>query len=134
MNSNLRVLFLDDNQARHEMFKTWCQGADRCYDYAGCVQLLRLGKYDVVSLDHDLGEGDELCIPGLTNQHKTGTDVAKFIAKLAQKPSVAILHTYNPNGAASMMAILNSAGIKTMRVPFGFDKTIYSHLTELVNQ
>ena len=132
MNNNLKVLFLDDKPVRHELFTTWCHGADHCYGYADCVKLLRLGKYDVVSLDHDLGEEDELCIPGITNKYPTGTDVAKFIAKLVQKPNMAILHTYNAMGAISMASILNAAGIKTMRVPFGFDKTIYSHLTELV--
>ena len=134
MNSNLKILFLDDNHTRHALFKTWCQDADHCYGYDDCVRLLRLARYDVVSLDHDLGEDDELCIPGITNKQKTGTDVAKFIATLVQKPNMAILHSYNPLGAEAMAAILHAANVKTMRVPFGFDKMIYSHLTELVKQ
>ena len=134
MNENLELLFLDDNHARHGLLKTWCKNADHCYDYDGCINLLKRKRYDVVSLDHDLGEEDELCIPGVTNKCMTGTDVAKFIAKLVQKPRFAIVHSYNPVGAASMETILSEAGIKTIRVPFGFNKELYIHASELVGQ
>ena len=133
MNENIQLLFLDDNHARHELLKTWCKTADHCYNYDDCVGLLKRKRYDVVSLDHDLGTDDELCIPGVTNKNLTGTDVAKFIATLVQKPRFAIVHSYNPVGAAFMEAILSGAGIKTTRVPFGFNKELYIHASRLVS-
>ena len=134
MNTNIKILFLDDDEARHALLKTWCKHADRYYNYDDCIKALRRNRYDIVSLDHDLGKDDELCIPGLTNKHRTGTDVATFIAALVQKPRMAIIHSYNPIGAASMQAILDATGIRTMRVPFGFNSALYSHLTELIDQ
>lgn len=132
MDLNLKALFLDDNHTRHALLKLWWPSADRCYTYDECVSFLRRNSYDVVSLDHDLGVDDEMCIPGVTNKGMTGTDVAKFIATLAQKPRFAIVHSYNPSGAASMESILTEANIKTARVPFGFNKQLYTDIGQII--
>lgn len=125
MSADIKLLFLDDNIARHKLFLTWYRGGDHCYGYDDCVRLLSENKYDVVSLDHDLSENDEYCVPGVTNKGRTGTDVAKFIAQLSAKPNVAIIHSYNPIGAAYMAEILRIAGVVVYKIPFGFNPDVY---------
>lgn len=133
MDIDFNVLFLDDNRVRHEVFKSWYDKADCCYTFDQCIALLRTKPYDVVSLDHDLSDVDVLCKPDLTNKERTGTDVARFITQLLRKPKVAILHSYNTEGARIMAKILKTASVTTYLVPFGFDKQIYSQLREIAS-
>jgi hypothetical protein len=138
----LKILFLDDEKVRHELFERWCPDADHCYTYESCIQLLSMNKYDVVSLDHDLKLDYSICsahrvpvrdcprcevrIPAIGERN--GVDIAKFIVGLVQKPSVAIVHSFNPTGAKQMVGLLASAGIKTYRIPFGMNPDVYKSL------
>lgn len=126
--NKLRVLFLDDNPVRHQLFRKWLSNADHCFTYEECVKLLSLTHYDVASLDHDLSETDEMCLPGVNNKARTGTDIAEFIARQANRPKLVVVHSFNPIGAQTMCAILSRVGVGALRVPFGFDPKIYTSL------
>ena len=67
------------------------------------IELLKTGKVEVISLDHDLGD-----VGGAT-----GYDVAKFIAEAAfhnRIPRLCVrLHTMNPVGRDNMAAAIRQA-------------------------
>ena len=102
----MRILFLDDELVRFESFErrhpnddvTWVSSALTCMD-----RLLVQPKYDLVSLDHDLGSGAD------------GKVVARFIADVLSRdkiPSKIIVHSWNGRGAGAMISILYDASIK----------------------
>lgn len=108
----MRVLILDDQQLRHEVF------ADRheqdevhhTFTYDRAIELLRSKpKFDVVYLDHDLQE------------KATGYDAAKFIAERLpddRKPGVVVVHTLNSACGDRMVQVLQAGGIPTRLEPF----------------
>lgn len=105
------ILVVEDNDERIASFQVYL----RRYDFTivksadEAIDLLAKKKYDLVMLDHDLGDG-----------YKTGTDVAEFIATLPEegRPGSCILHTHNFVGAKRMKEILESVGITTNHKPF----------------
>ena len=125
---SMRLFFLDDNPTRHEVLKATGIQADHCYTYDDALVKLQPVKYDVLSLDHDLGEGDDYCTPGVNNKHKTGTDLARVIVERDIIADVIILHSFNPIGAQSMHQILMHSARQVLRMPFGFDTKIYTTL------
>lgn len=115
----LRILILDDDEARHAMLREHLRGHDLTHAWNSTEATSRVhgysgeSPYDVVMLDHDLGEFDE---PSLG----TGLHVAREVAlvSVARRPRLAIVHSHNPDGAAQMMAVLSDAGITAHREPF----------------
>lgn len=122
------ILFLDDMAARHGQFvdMTYACTKDKdivvrhVYNYLGAVEaFFEINTWDVMFLDHDLAEEDQMCTPGFTNRHKTGTDIAHYMIEHDIKSELIVLHSFNPSGRRRMSQILQEK-YKIYEVPFGF--------------
>lgn len=91
----MKKLYLDDIRKAPE-------GWDRIHTAQECVEALLTQEYDVVSLDHDLGE-----------EQPTGYDVLAWLEKTVQEqkdfkiPTI-FIHTDNPVGRIRMVQALQS--------------------------
>jgi len=108
----MKILFLDDEAVRHEMFDL-LMGSEHEIWHAHnfnqfLKQLARGDRFDVISFDHDLGERFD------------GNDCAKELVRLvsARWPSECWVHSWNPVGAERIVSTLTAAGIPTRRRPF----------------
>jgi CheY-like chemotaxis protein len=101
----MKVLLVDDDDYRHQVFIKAYKAhiLVRTYDYAQAQEYLGLSgpKFDLILLDHDLGEGP------------TGMAVAKLIAALPQeqRPEVVRVHSWNVDGARQIIAFLKDYAI-----------------------
>jgi hypothetical protein len=120
MNKNKKIwLYLDDVRIPTE--GEW--EVVRNYDeFVAHIKLNGLGAYEVISLDHDLGEG--ALIEYYTNTkpnyeldynripEKTGMDCARFLASESMDTKTPLptiyVHSANPIGAANIMGYLNN--------------------------
>jgi CheY-like chemotaxis protein len=104
----LRILVLDDDEARHRAFARKFIGniVDRCHTATEAIGLLESNSvYDVICLDHDLG-GQQMADSG----PGTGYEVACWLESHPDKQAkTIILHTFNPSGARNMRAVLPQA-------------------------
>lgn len=123
-------LFLDDNCARHDQFidftqvivgeRSWNGVVRHVHTYSTAVDALNEPKpWEILFLDHDLGEEDQMCAPGVNNKLLTGTDLANFIIKNQVPAKMIVLHSFNPVGRNSMSKILQN-NYKIYEVPFGY--------------
>jgi hypothetical protein len=106
----MRILILDDDPVRHAGFTLAYPEDERThtYKYSEVVSALQLqGPWDLVYLDHDLGDFDEsevydeATMYNSSRQEYTGADVAWFIArKLSQekRPKKVIIHSFMEPG------------------------------------
>jgi DNA-binding response OmpR family regulator len=118
MTMKLRVLIVEDNEDRMEIFdkvfehdKTW-----RALDAPTGVDLVRERSFDLVMLDRDLGPGG------------VGEDVARAICALPelQQPFV-VVHSWNPDGARRIAEILHEGGVRFMCRMFDANIGLYVH-------
>lgn len=93
---------------------------------------LKTGLVEEISMDHDLGEHgldpskvdtmtlaeyrDYMSIRGTGNE--TGLGLAQWMALLNIIPKKITIHSWNPDGARKMAAVLNNAGANCVIVPF----------------
>lgn len=119
----MRILFLDDNEQRHESQARNCVGhnVDRARNATEAISLMRDNRYDLVMLDHDLGGEDS---ENRMDCDEDGRTVARWMANNAAKFSAttAIVHSLNVNGSTEMVSILRDAGIEAFRHPFAWTK------------
>lgn len=122
----MRVLILDDDEARHRSFRYCLIGNvdQHAYSAAECIQMLKdqTEPFDCCFLDHDLSyehyedlEASAGCGVG------TGAEVASFIAitmPAEQRPKRIYVHSWNPYGASNMIATLKAAGATVYRWEF----------------
>lgn len=105
-----RILILDDMPARHEVLARRYPDAERVHvhTFGEAVSALATGRFDLVLLDHDLGE------------ERTGYHVALAIADLPPEllPLDAVVHSHNPVGAERMRDVLADAGVRARLEPF----------------
>jgi len=109
-----KLLFLDDNRNRIAFAKNKWKDLDLSIaeTAAEAIQLLKDKKFDIASLDHDLG--------GKVYQQSgenTGYEVAQFIAKMKDPPPIVIVHSWNFSGAQNMLAELRDV-TQTDYIPF----------------
>jgi len=129
----MRILVLDDDDERHAYFRRQLIGNDvvHVHTYSECLDAL-LGQeiFEVVFLDHDLnGNGYQSLVserPGHQERAMTrysrkgeldGRDVAEDMVKLLpeeKRPYQTIVHSWNPDGAKEMIAILKDGGFKNI--------------------
>jgi len=122
----MHFLFVDDMPVRQKAFQQFLLGtgntADYAIDYESAIDLLGTTYYDILFLDHDLSEEDIMCVPGLTNIGKTGTDLACWIVQTMTgsplRPKFIILHSLNPVGSENMANVLSRSFFKCYRIPF----------------
>jgi len=119
-----RVLVLDDEEKRHQHFRSVLRNHDAtfCYNFDEVVRAMTFeDRFDLVILDHDLGTGNSVVAEQVGLPPCDGYDVAKFIAfdlEEAKRPDRAILHTWNSVGANNMETVLRTAGIEVQLKPF----------------
>lgn len=105
----MKILFLDDQSARHEAFADQYKGHEIWHAYTlerFREHLSRVEKFDVISFDFDLGE------------HENGLDCAELMLQqhpFARWPRECWVHSSNPPGADSLVHVLRTAGIPTER-------------------
>ncbi len=103
------VLIVEDCPERDTVLRRRFVGYNvtivRSYDEV--VARLREARFDVISLDYDLGGAN-------------GNDVAMRLAELPvpARPSHVIIHSMNPVGAQRIAATLRTAGIPSYVQPF----------------
>jgi CheY-like chemotaxis protein len=115
-----RILILDDDPDRHRTIQGLLES--RLHEpfttyHVWTVQELREAFYpiqrkpsfDLVLLDHDLGEDPEI-----------GVDAADFLTHLPQRmwPAQTIIHSWNIPGAKAMYDRIRRAGLPVVLRPF----------------
>jgi CheY-like chemotaxis protein len=127
----VRILILDDDLERHEVFARNFEGYDvvHCQTYDSCLQaLVNQGPFDVVFLDHDLNDHARSVGPMVSMyggygglREYDGRDVARFIAKQLQPallPKQIVVHSWNDTEGDEMMKILAPLGLPLRREEF----------------
>ncbi len=122
----LKVLFLDDDQERHNSFykELKRQSIDsrdaEIYPVFGIMDAqdelqANAAFFDIAFLDHDLG-GQHM----VARREGTGTIVAEYIAAMPkdQQPKLVVVHSFNAMGAQRMMKILQDAKVRCLYIPF----------------
>ena len=126
INNRLR-LYLDD--IRTPVDDDWI--VVRNYDeFVAAIKLHGLGNFEVISLDHDLGEG--AMIEYYTNvknnyvldynniEEKTGMDCCRYLVAESMNEKIPLpqiyIHSANPIGSANMIGYINNY-LKNCRLP-----------------
>ena len=129
-------LYLDDVRTPKNPNNEWVDGIDewqvvRSYDeFTKHIQLNGLENYEVISLDHDLGEDArkeyfDNVSPNYTLDYtnikeKTGMDCAKWLVAESMRASIPLpqiyTHSANPIGSANIMGYINNY-LKNCRLP-----------------
>lgn len=113
-----RILVLDDEEARHDVFRRIFKNEDavHCYNFDEVINEMTFSpRFDVVLLDHDLGTGnselsDKINLPTVTGYH-----VALFICQdldFEKRPGRIIIHSWNEYGADKMESLFRRSGFK----------------------
>jgi CheY-like chemotaxis protein len=129
MENKKKLLFLDDDKARHKYMLYNFQDTDNTYVFTfdECTKALQDNeRFDIVMLDHDLNDYEHQSVTNtglytVGGEELTGFDVAKWITTHlpADKwPDTIIVHSVNPVGAKRMVDHLKGFGINTKQVPF----------------
>ena len=118
INNRLR-LYLDD--VRTPIAEDWIVA--RNYDeFVGQIKLHSLGNFEVISLDHDLGETamveyynnvkENYIIDYSNILEKTGYDAAKFLVAESMNTNIPLpqvyVHSANPIGSANILGYVNN--------------------------
>lgn len=117
----MKILFLDDDKARHRKFREWSIGCEVVFvfTYEEAIKALEEHVFDEAHLDHDLSEEAAMGLP--VEGEKTGLDVAKHIAAMLpdKRPERVVVHSFNDAGARWMGRVLRDAGVRVILAPFG---------------
>lgn len=120
-------LYLDD--IRTPLDKEW-EVVRTFEEFVKHIQQVGLENYDVISLDHDLGDSaiQEYILNGSPNYtldynnilEKTGMDCARFLVAESMSTSIPLpqiyVHSANPIGSANMMGYVNNY-LKNQKLP-----------------
>lgn len=118
---NVRVLVLEDSPERIKAFKAFFGvhndfvfDADFADDADHAFALFREGGYDLIFLDHDLGEGSN------PNPDNNGAKFTKALREFEGSHSTAlvVVHSLNFPAAGRMMEDVRQAGIAVVAAPF----------------
>lgn len=101
-----KILFLDDQERRVEMFRSKYPDAAYCKTSVSCIKYLSSSDYDLVSLDHDLGNGD------------SGMNVAVWIRENHPSLWCIVIHSTNMIESLRMLEIVREAGYFAEYLPF----------------
>lgn len=109
----MRIFILEDNKQRIAKFKRELIGHE--IDYAETIQqgtsLVVTNQYDLLFLDHDLGEKEMVN----SFNDNTGYRLAEFIASFTpNKETPCIVHSCNPAGSDNIIRVLPHA----VKLPF----------------
>jgi hypothetical protein len=126
----MKILILDDVQRRLDVFRAMyeAQGHEvvTVMKYYDCIAQLEAHQWDLVHLDHDLGEfvdDADFYLDGkgqrqfYTGSHVVGEIIARTFLHGKSVPNRVIVHSINPRGA-HMRDDLNRYGIPTTWEPY----------------
>ena len=142
----MNILILDDMPERHEGFKRILSdhSLTHVWTFSQCVKAMKKQKFDMVCLDHDLGDAlfqsDEFTVkidspnfhlefsPDFVNdgmytssrRFLDGRDVCEWMVNNEFRcPKKVLIHSHNPSGAQQMKTILNTISwIEVVVLPF----------------
>ena len=116
----IRVFLLDDDQRRHNWFKTRFKGdlLDIADNVPQAQEMLGTSSYDAIFLDHDLHP--EHYHSESTDDERTGYAIANWLSTNPeiQRASTILVHTRNADGAMRMVEELRKSGRAAEYVPF----------------
>lgn len=119
MKTEKKRLYLDD--VRTPLANDWVIVRD--YDeFVKEINLHGLETFEVISLDHDLGEGamveyytnvkNNFTLDYSNIEEKTGMDCCKFLVSLSMTKNIPLpqiyIHSANPIGSSNMMGYINN--------------------------
>lgn len=115
----MRILFLDDEIYRHEVFKKYvCQNSDYrivCVKTVQeCKEYLIDEEFDFIWLDHDLG--GEVHVD--SGREDCGMEIVRFLEKYRKSCNRIFVHTCNEPASNSMVCKLRENGYKAIGTPF----------------
>lgn len=122
----MRILVLDDIKYRHDIYDKIYSDDEvvHSYTYHDFINHLNNGPWDLVHLDHDLGEfvDNADCYTdgwGKVREYN-GTHASYAISDMddSKLPKRIIIHSINSIGARRMVDILQRRGIPTTWEPF----------------
>ena len=119
------ILFLDDNQDRHDAAEKAFSQSDHillhAYNQSDVLEIVKgcQEKIGLAMLDHDLDEGEP-----------NGSQVASAWLSLDAKkfPARVIVHSNNSEGAKNIVSKFTSAGVFAEWKPFGIGAGYWGHL------
>lgn len=125
----MRILVLDDDLRRHQVFAQNLRGHDvtHAHTYDDAIKaVLNEPRFELYFLDHDLNDFGQRSIGPATSMYggvreMTGSDFANFIVQRVPSkryPDVFVVHSVNPAGAANMVQVLKRTGLPVVREPF----------------
>jgi CheY-like chemotaxis protein len=124
----MRILVLDDDPRRQAKFQRHYEARAghvvvQVWTHDAAVEALLKARFDLIHLDHDLNDYVVRSTVQETGgvRELTGLDVARFIMTLTGdetgRPEV-IVHSWNPLGARTMVALLREHGFPVVYRPF----------------
>ena len=125
-NKYMNILILDDDDSRHEAFRALYKNHHivHAYHYGQFLESLLDGSpWDLIHLDHDLGElkdGDMYEDGWGHLRYYNGQHAALRICELSDDllPSEVIIQSINTVGAPVMLEMLKKRGLKVSWKPF----------------
>ena len=119
----MNILILENNPERIKVFKKAYANHNTTYtDIAkAAIELLKKIKYDLIFLDHDLGD----IIYENPHNEGTGYQVAKVIPHTINSDTKVIIHSLNVYGAELMQKVIGETAIY---IPFTI---LYNQLKEI---
>lgn len=125
----MRILILDDVKYRHDVYDKLYGDDDvfHSYTFSDFLSKLDNGPWDLIHLDHDLGDfvdNPDLYTDGWGKiREYNGTDASDRICNLPDNklPKRIVVHSINPVGARRMVDMLKHRGIPTIWEPFALN-------------
>jgi len=132
----MRILFLDDDDLRHEVFAEQAKaGGHEAFHARTLGEFMGLtdGKhFDEIWLDHDLNDfqHESKWTDMYGTGEQTGVDAARWLAvQLPEhRPAKVVIHSWNPTGANRMRAILEEASFPEVVIEEFDQKTYFERL------
>lgn len=126
----MHILILDDNPFRHKCYANDLSVGNTVvsvYSYNDFLTALDSRVWDVIYLDHDLGDfndGASTYIDGWgKTQFYNGCHAALRVCELPddKRPQKVIVQSVNGSGSADIIRCLQRAGIDCERQPFSYE-------------
>lgn len=118
----MKIFILEDDPARQMAFVKAILEGKHILTMADSVPKAKAQwnpPYDIVCLDHDLG-GQQMV---KSDEENTGFQFCRFLTEPEPFASCAgtwfVVHSYNPDGASAMVALLADHYDTVLRQPFG---------------
>lgn len=102
----MKILVVEDSDERNQQFVKWLANHDLTIvvDAPEGIKKVKEGVYDVIFLDHDLGNRSG--VP--SDDPNTGYMVAKEIPESVNKNTQVIVHSMNFDGARNILGVLKT--------------------------